>query len=237
MAEKYQLPVIFLSDQSLSHRTETLIKPEVKSVTVEERWRPDAEMLANGYKRYLITPSGVSPMSVPGTKMGEYVAPGLEHDESADILDPVAKGSRIKMHSKRFQKLATAQRELDTPQRYGPQDADIGVIGWGSTEGAIQEAVDRALAKGIKVAAVHPKVLMPLPEQDLSQFISSVKRLMVVELNYTGQFARYLRSILGSDYILVNKYNGMPFTAGEIYQRIEEAVAGEHRVAEVAAND
>lgn len=224
LAEKYQVPVIFLSDQSLSHRTESLLKPDLNKVKVVDRQKPTDESLENGYQRFAITETGISPMALPGTPRGMYVAPGLEHDEKGHVDNPLA--SHEKMVPKRFHKLETLQKELEAPPRYGAPDARIGVIGWGSTEGAIREAVERCVAKGLKVAAIHPKVLNPLPEKHLEQFIRSVDTVIVPEVNYTGQFARYLRSLFGIPVVRINKWGGLPFTAGEIQRKIEEVANG-----------
>jgi len=223
LAERFQMPVIFLSDQSLSHRTETMLKPKAESISVHDRLKPTQEDLNNDYKRYKYTETGVSPMAVPGMKGGTYVAAGLEHDEYGHVDNPLE--SHVKMMPKRHRKLETLREEMDSLPRYGAEKADIGIIGWGSTEGAIREAVDRALANGIKVAAVHPKVLSPLPEKPLMDFISSVNKVVVAELNYTGQFFHYLKSRLGAQVILFNKYAGIPFTPGEIYGKLEEVAS------------
>ena len=126
------------------------------------------------------------------------------------------------MMEKRFRKLDTAAEELPKPQRYGDADATIGIIGWGSTEGTIQEAVDRARAKGYKVAALHPRILSPLPDRTIRDFIRSVKTVIVPECNYSGQLANLLGAKYGLQAIRVNKFGGIPFTAGEILRAIEE---------------
>jgi 2-oxoglutarate ferredoxin oxidoreductase subunit alpha len=126
------------------------------------------------------------------------------------------------MMEKRYRKLATAAEELPKPQRYGDEDATIGIIGWGSTEGTIQEAVDRARARGYKVAALHPKILSPLPDRAIQDFIRSVKTVIVPECNYSGQLANLLGAKYGLQAIRVNKFGGIPFTAGEILRAIEE---------------
>ncbi|MDP3064597.1 MAG: 2-oxoacid:acceptor oxidoreductase subunit alpha [Chloroflexota bacterium] len=224
MSERYQVPVLLLSDQSLSQRTETMAMPDVDQLAIEDRLLADKESLSNGFKRFAYTETGISPMSIPGMPGGEYVAPGLEHDEAGHVDKPLA--SHLKMMPKRGQKIEVARQELEPSPRYGSDKAQIGVIGWGSTEGAIREAVERAVANGIAVAAIHPKVLSPLPLDELREFVSSVKRVIVPELNYSGQFARYLRSELLVDVIRLNKYSGVPFTAGEIYRKIEEVANG-----------
>jgi 2-oxoglutarate ferredoxin oxidoreductase subunit alpha len=140
------------------------------------------------------------------------------------VDNPLA--SHEKMVPKRFRKLETLRGELEAPPRYGSPDPRIGVIGWGSTEGAIREAVERCVAKGIKVAALHPKVLSPLPERHIEEFLRSVETVIVPEVNYTGQFARYLRSIFGIPVVRLNKWGGLPFTAREIERKIEEVADG-----------
>jgi len=149
-----------------------------------------------------------------------YVATGLEHDEHGHPdYEPE---DHTAMMEKRFRKLDTAASELPSPQRYGDENADIGIIGWGSTEGTIQEAVDRARAQGYKVASLHPKILSPLPDRTIRDFIRSVKKVIVPECNYSGQLANLLGAKYGLQAIRVNKFGGIPFTAGEILQAIEE---------------
>jgi len=245
MAERYQMPVIFLSDQSLTARVESVDRSNFQPIEVVERMQVKANG-ANGvngnghsnghsasigdlaevgaeeheYARYAYTASGISPMTTPGPGVPTYVATGLEHDEHGHPdYEP---DDHTAMMEKRFRKLDTAAEELPQPQRYGDADATIGIIGWGSTEGTIQEAVDRARAKGYKVAALHPKILSPLPDRAIREFIHSVKTVIVPECNYSGQLANLLGARYGLQAIRVNKFGGIPFTAGEILQAIEE---------------
>jgi 2-oxoglutarate ferredoxin oxidoreductase subunit alpha len=224
LAEKYQCPVILLSDQSLSHRTETIEGVDIDLLPVPERLRPDG-VDPESYLRYELTDSGVSAVAIPGRDVQVYVAPGLEHDERGHpVRSPEA---HQKMTDKRFRKLAAARMEIDNPElcpRYGADDAELGIIGWGATQGSIREAVDRALADGIKVAAMHPRVLNPLPEERLKEFVGSVKQVLVPEVNYQGQFAQYLAAKLGIRPIRLNKIGGLPFTPGEIHAKIEEVM-------------
>src|SRR5579863_4129785 len=235
MAERYQMPVIFLSDQSLTARVESVDRSVFKPIHVEERIH-NGHNGANGaasnghaasvgeeehaFARYAYTASGISPTTVPEPGAMPYVATGLEHDiyghPNYEPEDHTA------MMEKRFRKLITAADELPNPQRYGDIDATIGIIGWGSTEGTIQEAVDRARAKGYKVAALHPKILSPLPDRAIREFIHSVKTVIVPECNYSGQLANLLGAKYGLQAIRVNKFGGIPFTAGEILRAIEE---------------
>ncbi len=238
MAERYQLPVIFLTDQSLATRVESVDADVFQPVQLEERVQYNGhaqngarkngmvkEPVGTGaseqsYTRYAYTASGISPMTTPGRGAPAYIATGLEHNESGHPdYEPE---DHIAMMEKRFRKLETADEELPQPQRYGDKDATIGIIGWGSTEGAIQEAVDRAREKGYKVASLHPKVLSPLPARAIQDFIHSVEKVIVPECNYSGQLANLLGAKFGLQSIHVNKFGGIPFTAGEILRAIEE---------------
>ena len=241
MAERYQMPVIVLSDQSLTARVESVDRSAFKPMEIQERIKFSANgaatngHIANGYgeslvvgaeeaehnyARYAYTASGISPATIPGPGAFTYVATGLEHDEHGHPnYEPE---DHTTMMEKRFRKLATAAEELPNPQRYGDEDATIGIIGWGSTEGAIQEAIDRARAEGYRVAGLHLKILSPLPDRAIRDFIRSVKTVIVPECNYSGQLANLLGAKYGLQAIRVNKFGGIPFTAGEILRAIEE---------------
>ncbi len=233
LAERYQMPVIFLTDQSLTARVESVDRSIFKPMEVVGRVLSAQNGAAsNGhaaaageeehaFARYAYTASGISPTSAPGHGAMSYVATGLEHDiHGHPDYEPQ---DHTAMMQKRFHKLVTAAAELPQPRRYGDEDATIGVIGWGSTEGTIQEAVDRARAKGYKVASLHPRVLSPLPDRAMLDFIGSVKTVIVPECNFSGQLANLLGAKYGLQAIRVNKFGGIPFTAGEILQAIEEA--------------
>jgi 2-oxoglutarate ferredoxin oxidoreductase subunit alpha len=225
LAEKYQCPVILLSDQSLSQRTETISTVDTDVFPVVERVRPNGTD-PESYLRYKVTENGVSPMAIPGLDPHTYVAPGLEHDERGHPR--LSSEVHETMTAKRFRKLEAARKEIDNEElcpRYGPEKADLGIIGWGATQGSIREAVDRALGEGLQVAAMHPRVLNPLPAERLSEFVSSVKHVLVPEVNYQGQFAHHLAATLGIRPIRLNKISGLPFTPGEIHGKIKEVLA------------
>ena len=244
MAERYQMPVLFLTDQSLTARVESVDRAIFKPTEIQPRVGQEARVSnghngsngasANGnqvlvgagvenehtYSRYAYTSTGISPISTPGAGASAYVATGLEHDELGHPdYEPE---DHVAMMEKRYRKLQTAAEELPPPQRYGDEQATIGIIGWGSTEGTIQEAVDRARAKGYKVASMHPKILSPLPDRTLQDFIHSVEKVIVPECNYSGQLANLLGAKYGLRALRVNKFGGIPFTAAEILRAIEE---------------
>jgi 2-oxoglutarate ferredoxin oxidoreductase subunit alpha len=226
LAEKYQMPVILLSDQSLSHRTQTIEMPDLSHLKVVNRLQPSDGRDGETYARYALTDTGVSPVGIPGVFPHPYVAPGLEHDEYGH--PDLSRRAHEAMTEKRFRKLASVAKEIDTPEwapRFGHPRAELGIIGWGATEGSIHEAVNRALERGYKVAAIHPRILNPLPQTQLRQFIASVRRVLVPEVNYQGQFAHHLAAQLGVQPIRLNKIGGIPFTPGEILEKIEEVMS------------
>lgn len=238
MADRYQMPVIFMTDQSLTARVESVDTSAFRTMELQGRLEIQAaDQQVNGsyghlaeavpvgagahdYARYAYAENGISPISTPGAGSLVYTATGLEHNQHGHPdYEPE---DHVAMMKKRYRKLDTAMRELPQPERYGDEDATVGLIGWGSTEGAIQEAVDRARSRGYKVASLHLRVLSPLPDEALHTFMTSVRTLLVPECNYSGQLANLLGAKYSVQPIRVNKFGGIPFTAGEILRAIEE---------------
>ena len=222
-AEKYQVPVIVLSDQSLSHRLETVMRPDLDSYEVAQRLSPNGKAETNGsYKRYEIHAAGVSPMAVPGGP-GAYVSTGIEHDEAGNPhYEPELHAA---MMSKRFRKLDPLAEHEGRVTISGPEQADVGILGWGSTEGAAQEAAEICLDRGVKVSTCYPRVLAPLPIERIRAWAERMDRIIVPELNVTGQFARLARADAGLTCESVTKATGLPFTAAQIADYITEGTA------------
>lgn len=220
VAERYQLPVIVLSDQSLAHRRCTIPKPDLARVPRWERILADVST-NGGYARYAITETGISPMAIPGTPGKAYMATGIEHNEWSD---PTYTPENLQtMKSKRFRKLQhlSEQYAEQFVRVWGePEGADVGIIGWGSTEGVIREAIQLAEREGVKAAALYPKMLMPLPVKCIEEFAGKVKRVLVPEKNFTGQFAAYLRSQTSIEPLSYAKDTGLPFDPEEIKEEI-----------------
>jgi 2-oxoglutarate ferredoxin oxidoreductase subunit alpha len=210
-AERFQVPVLMLSDQSLSHRLETVRRPDLDEIEVIERRRPNGS-LNGSYNRYEISPDGVSAMAVPGSA-GAYVSTGIEHDEAGNPhYEPELHEA---MMAKRFRKLEPLARESRISFT-GPETADVGILGWGSTEGAAVEAAELCLDQGLKVATCYPRVLGPLPVERIRAWAAGMDRIVVPELNVTGQFARLVRADVGIEIESVTKATGLPFTARQI---------------------
>jgi len=221
LAERYQMPVIILSDMSLSHRTEGIPPLDPLKIQIEERAKPSKEEIEN-YIRYKVTEDGISPMSIPGGK-GIHPAMGVEHNERGfPSYDPL---NRRIMMEKRFRKLKKAGEELDGVVSYGDEGSDIGIVGWGSTFSVIKEAVIKAQEEGIKVAAMHLTTLSPFPEETIKNFLKRRRKVIVVEVNFTGQLASILASKHPIEVVRLDKYEGLPFTCEEILSKIKEVLS------------
>jgi 2-oxoglutarate ferredoxin oxidoreductase subunit alpha len=241
IAERFQMPVILLTDQSIGYRKATVRIPALdrisfvdQSVPSEKIVIPDPDRVEivsrveateddlKDYKRYKITADGVSPMVRPGTPGGQHLATGLEHTEAGRAdYSPI---NHVRMTQKRFRKLEvlSAALEKNPPEFHGSPEAKIGVIGWGSTEGAIREARYLAEAKGIKIRHLHPRLLSPLPENRIRHFLVGLKQVIMVEENYTGQFAHFIKGKFGIKPVQIHKYEGVPITPEEILRGIEK---------------
>jgi 2-oxoglutarate ferredoxin oxidoreductase subunit alpha len=218
-AERFQVPVIVLSDQSLSHRMETVLRPDFASMDAGERVLADTG--GNGatpYRRYAIRPDGISPMTVPGAP-GAYVSTGIEHDEAGNPhYEPELHEA---MMDKRFRKLEPLARD-GRISFGGPEGADVGLLGWGSTEGAALEAAAMCLDRGLSVSTCYPRTLSPLPLERIRAWAERMDRIVVPELNVTGQFARLVRSDVGIEVESLRKASGLPFTAEQIARFVTE---------------
>ncbi len=227
LSETFQMPVILLVDQSLSHRTETLPMPEIHLVPVVERMRPSSAKIEE-YRRYRLTESGISPMGVPGFDATPFTATGLEHDEyGAPNYTPDMHTAQLDKRGHKFEIAADALCGLEAPlgcNHYGvpEEEAEVGVLAWGSTAGVVREAVEEMAAEGFPVAALIPAVLNPLPAERIMQFASGLKTIIVPEVNRTGQFAAWVKAHTELHLLSLNKYGGLPFTPNEIRAKVME---------------
>jgi 2-oxoglutarate/2-oxoacid ferredoxin oxidoreductase subunit alpha len=229
VSEKYQMPVIVLSDQFIAHRTESINPEAIRGDKegfrkVYSRDVPSEEELKD-YKRYQFTESGVSPMSYPGIRGGEYLGSGLEHDEKGYPRGDAAAHQR--MTDKRWRKFEQIKDEFRFERFYGPMNANLGVIAWGSTKGAVKEAVNKANSMGISVGALVPQLIYPFLLEPFNEFMKTKKRVIIPEMSYSGQFKRYLRGFIRfGDYgvkdVAYPKAGGAPFTVEEILNKIIE---------------
>ncbi len=227
-AERYQVPVIHLLDKAMANADQTCKMFSPEKVNIERGLlikdqlnEPERE----NFKRFKFTETGVSPRPMIGANGGIFWASGDEHDEMGHISeDPT---NRDMMMEKRMGKLDLAAREIPTEDKlvfHGPPDAPITVVSWGSTKGAILDAMDALREQdGIKVNFLQVRLLNPFPAEEVARALSRSKKIVDVEMNYSGQFAGLLREKTGvaSDHLVV-KYNGRPMSCEEVYGAIKQ---------------
>jgi 2-oxoglutarate ferredoxin oxidoreductase subunit alpha len=217
LAEKYQCPVLLLSDGSLAFSTQSVPYPDPASYTIVNRKRWDGE---GEYRRYLHTADGISPMADPGTHGGMHIATGLEHNEAG--LPSYTSDNHEAMQAKRFNKLKNVVNDVAPVEVDGEGEADLGLIAWGSTIGVVREALQRLRAEGYQVKGFYPKLLHPLPAQQFEDFGATCKRLLLPEVNFQGQLAHFVRAettLRPESYTICG---GMPFTPEMIVNKVRE---------------
>ena len=217
LADKYQIPVIILSDQYLSDSIAT-VKPydlkqaaEVSAVSVEEE---------DEYLRYRYTKDGISPRAIPGNTKNLVAIDSDEHDENGKITE--SSEVRIKMMDKRMRKLDKLKLELQEPDFFGEEFFQTLLVGWGSTEGPIKEAVEILnKTKPGRYAALVFGDVYPLPQKLLREKYALAKTLIDVEQNATGQLADLIREQTGitCDSTIL-KYDGRQISGEELAERI-----------------
>jgi 2-oxoglutarate ferredoxin oxidoreductase subunit alpha len=187
-----------------------------------ERWpRKTAKDVEGRAKRYELTEDGISPMGLPGEPNGQYVATGIEHDEWGHPA--YTPEFHTAMQQKRWKKLEPLTNGAARHEYYGDAEPEIALIGFGSTYGPVREGVDMARAEGISVGAFYPRVLGPFPVDTVRDFTAKASRVVVPEINFTGQLARLVRAEVGISVDSRAKCDGLPFTAEDIYEMITEA--------------
>jgi 2-oxoglutarate ferredoxin oxidoreductase subunit alpha len=220
LAEKYQAPVLLLSDGSLAFSTQTMPYPDPDSYIRVERKRWDGE---GEYRRYALTDDGISPMCDPGTPGGMHIATGLEHNEAgAPNYTPA---NHETMQAKRFNKLKTVVSDFPAAEVDGDGEADLGIIAWGSTIGVVREAIARLRTEGHSVKGFYPKLLWPMPADQYEAFGATCKRLMLPEVNWQGQLAHFVRAettLRPESYTICG---GLPFTPAMLVKKAKEMLS------------
>ena len=223
LADKYQIPVIILSDQLLADSFCTVEDFDLDSLKIQRHILSDEELKKiKDYKRYQITESGVSPRALPGNPYGLVVADSDEHDEYGHITEDLD-FIRPEMVKKRNRKNEGLLREMSAPLNYGAKSMRNILIGWGSTWGALKEAIDLLNADSQEVSLVHFNEVWPL-NSEYFNFLDKAEFVCVAENNFRGQFARLISTQTGRQIKnKINKFNGLAFTAQEIvgeYKRL-----------------
>ncbi len=229
IARNYSVPVIILTDQGIATRIEAFAEPDLEKVCQDIS--PDLSPVADHKPYDLSAPGGVTHHLAPGTRIqsGRYpIVTGLEHDELGHPTG--APKLHMDMSAKRRKKLQKLGAELPVPKVYGPPEGNVLLVGWGSTQGPIKEAVDRARAAGDSVSSLHIKYLNPLP-QGLDNIFAGFNHVFVVEMNDEGlygfgQLGQLLRARYCDPKIrAINKVDGLTWKVRDILGRAREAVS------------
>jgi 2-oxoglutarate ferredoxin oxidoreductase subunit alpha len=220
IARKYSVPVIILSDQAIATRIEAFTEPNLEKVCQDIS--PDFTPVADHVPYALNAPDGLTHHVAPGTRImsGNYpIATGLEHDE---LGRPTGSPKlHLQMTAKRRNKLRKLAGELPVPQVFGPPEGNVLLVGWGSTQGPIREAVEKSRAAGDSVSSLHIRCLNPLPN-GLENIFSGFHHVLVVEMNDEGlygfgQLAALLRAKHADPRIRgLNKADGLTWKVKEI---------------------
>jgi 2-oxoglutarate ferredoxin oxidoreductase subunit alpha len=203
LAEAYRVPVVVLTDQSIAHRIQTVPRADFAAARVSER--PD--------------PAPAAAAGFPGACRR---AAGQEHDERG--MPDFGPENRERMMRRRFAKLDALPEDACGIETFGDPTAETLVLGWGSTYGAVREAVERLNAAGTPAFAVYPKLLWPYPARLIGERVERARRVIVPEMNYAGQWVRLVEMHHPIRARRFNRFDGRPFAPGELVERIRSAI-------------
>lgn len=227
LAERYQLPVIILTDKLLAESGVTGSVFSQRGIVIDR-----GELITQGniknrdrlFARYAPTKSGVSPRPLLGIAGHAFMANSDEHDVTGLSNEDAA--VRLEQQDKRLRKLVGALKDLPDPILYGPNNADLTVLAWGSTKPAVLDAIDILAADGLKVNLIHSIALWPFPARAMLNGLLRANRLVLVEGNATGQFGGLIREHTGiyiDDRIL--RFDGRPFEATELAEEFRRRLS------------
>ena len=230
-AERYQTPVIHIVDKALANSDATMPKFDVNKVKIDRGLFLKGPLtgVENGqFKRFQFTSNGISPRPPVGTRGGVYWHTGDEHDELGHITeDPPL---RDMMMEKRMGKIEVADKEIPMADRvnlFGPESADITLVSWGSTKGAILDAMEWLKEDGVSVNFLQIRLINPFPTRFVKDVLSRSKKIVGIEMNYSGQLIGVLRekTCIPVDQLVV-KYNGRPMSCEEVYTAVKMIADG-----------
>ncbi|HTC74923.1 MAG TPA: 2-oxoacid:acceptor oxidoreductase subunit alpha [Edaphobacter sp.] len=232
LADRFQVPGIVLCDLLLS---EGRLSVDPKVLNFQPHIDRGELITSNGvetheeYKRYLITESGISPRAIPGVPGYTHTVSSDEHDENGVLISDeyTNAAKRRAMMEKRMRKMNGLEQSVPPPELIGPPDAEVTLVGWGSTYGVIEEACELLRDQGISANQLQIRWLVPLRGDAIVDILKRSRHTIIVENNYSGQFARYLRS--ETSFVPdgnIRKYDGEPFMPHHIVDAVKEQLAG-----------
>jgi 2-oxoglutarate ferredoxin oxidoreductase subunit alpha len=218
LAERFQCPVIIATDLYLAERLETFEGVDIADIPID-RGALVTQPNGNGYRRFADTETGVSPRALPGTPGTVYTAATDEHDEDGVVISDVYTNppQRVKMMQKRMRKVRHLLEAFPPPQLDGPADADLTLVGWGSTYQVMLEAMAALSAEGFRVAVLGLRHLWPFPAEEVRRILERARMTMSVENNYTGQLVKLIRMETGFTIRHhLRKFDGEPFEPKQV---------------------
>ena len=224
LADKYQIPVILMSDKELADTKISTAPFDFSKIEINRYLANPNDYEPGTYNRYEITESGVSPRLIPTRANGNMVmVDSDEHDEFGRTSEDAQ--NRIAQVDKRHRKFEGIIADEEEPWEIGVDDFDTLVVCWGSTYGVVKESIDLLNEKGHKIKGLVFGDVFPLPLKKFKKFHSMAKNYIVVEMNRDGQFEGLIRqeALVASDH-LITKYDGRPFYLEELVERLEEVL-------------
>lgn len=220
LAEKYQLPVIILTDKYLSENRETIKLIDETKVKINRGKTFSLENCPQNYKRYSFIKDGISPRAFVGQAKEPFFTTSYEHDEFGFANDDVK--NRKLMMEKRMKKLETVEKEMPKPIVYGSKKSKIGLISWGSNKGIILEAQKILIDQKIETSFLHLNFLNPFPSKSIIEFCQN-RRVLLIEQNISAQLGGLIAEKTGikiENQFL--KYDGRPFFPEEIVEKVKQ---------------
>lgn len=225
-AERYQMPVIHMLDKAIANSVTTCKNFDLNKIVIERgslvsKVTEADKGAAGNYLRFKLSDNPISPRVVLGTKDAIFWNTGDEHTEEGHITeDPEV---RMKMMDKRMDKLEVALKEIpeqDKAVAYGSGDTVI--ISWGSTKGAILDTMDKLAGEGTKVKFIQVRLMNPFPSELVTSMLQGAKKVIDIEMNYSGQLGSLMRQHTGREYdYQIVKYNGRPMSLDEVYNAVK----------------
>ena len=231
LVDRAQCPGVVISDLLISEGTFTVDPDLIDLQPGIDRGALLVDPSPNGnYLRYAYTESGISPRAVPGYEGYVHVVATDEHDEDSVLISDefTHPHKRRKMVEKRARKFQGVAADVPAPALEGASDAEVTLVGWGSTYGVIQEAIGLLAERGVVANHLAIKWIVPLHGEVVGGILSGSKRVLMVENNHSGQFARYLRSETGfAAHGHIRKYDGEPFMPHHVVEGVLELLRAE----------
>src|SRR5437867_1453732 len=230
-ADRYQMPVIHLVDKALANSYATTPVPDLSDLRIDRGAVVNGNngyTTENPYKRFDLGNGPVSPRAFLGQPGTIFWNTGDEHEERGHITeDPMVRDA---MMEKRFAKLDLAAKEIPQGVKlryFGPKDAPTVIVSWGSTKGALLDALDRLWAEGVKVGYLHVRLINPFPAAEILAYLAKAKRRVGIEMNFGAQLAGIVRENTGVEMThFILKYNGRPMSNTELYDAIKTVIRG-----------